>query len=174
MHRDENLPWRVVCPQPWKWALETHVERSIRTLWPMGCPLTSLIKCKGKPIKLSIDTIPNDPQVITANHLHEMRSMNVWFTPRYPWNTYPFSEVGEVIWNILNRWFVMPIYSIKEVSGYFTDSLSNSGDFKVSSKIDISHIPVGIENLSCNNILEAFKKINIGSCCMAPNWCGIS
>ncbi|GFV34523.1 uncharacterized protein TNCV_1448291 [Trichonephila clavipes] len=27
MHRDENLPWRVVCPQPWKRALETHVER---------------------------------------------------------------------------------------------------------------------------------------------------
>ncbi|GFW57207.1 uncharacterized protein TNCV_541231 [Trichonephila clavipes] len=28
MHRDENLPWHVVCPKPWKRALETHVERS--------------------------------------------------------------------------------------------------------------------------------------------------
>ncbi|GFU36761.1 uncharacterized protein TNCV_365291 [Trichonephila clavipes] len=28
MHRDEKLPWRVVCPQPWKRALEAHVERS--------------------------------------------------------------------------------------------------------------------------------------------------
>ncbi|GFU68503.1 hypothetical protein TNCV_323811 [Trichonephila clavipes] len=52
----------------------------------------------------------------------------------------------------------MPIYSIKEISGDFTDSLSNSGDFKVSSKIDISHIPVGIENLSNNYVLRAFNS----------------
>ncbi|GFW07415.1 hypothetical protein TNCV_865871 [Trichonephila clavipes] len=26
MHRDENLPWRIVCPQPWKRAFEKHVE----------------------------------------------------------------------------------------------------------------------------------------------------
>ncbi|GFU83349.1 hypothetical protein TNCV_3739591 [Trichonephila clavipes] len=51
----------------------------------------------------------------------------------------------------------MPIYSIKEVSGDFTDSLSDSGNFKVSSKIDVSHIPVGIENLSHDNTLGAFK-----------------
>ncbi|GFX92003.1 hypothetical protein TNCV_5004671 [Trichonephila clavipes] len=51
----------------------------------------------------------------------------------------------------------MPIYSVKEVSGDFTDSLSDSGDFKVSSKIDISHIPMGIENLSNNYILRAFN-----------------
>ncbi|GFV34942.1 hypothetical protein TNCV_3482371 [Trichonephila clavipes] len=57
----------------------------------------------------------------------------------------------------------MPIYSIKEVSGDFTDSLSNSGDFKVSSKIDISHIPVGLENLSSNNILGAFDELVINS-----------
>ncbi|GFW98511.1 hypothetical protein TNCV_3791421 [Trichonephila clavipes] len=67
------------------------------------------------------------------------------------------ARVTEVIWNILDRWAVMPIYSIKEVSGDFTDSLSNSGDFKVSSKINISHIPMGIENLSNNYILRAFK-----------------
>ncbi|GFW19518.1 hypothetical protein TNCV_1604101 [Trichonephila clavipes] len=66
-------------------------------------------------------------------------------------------EVGEIIWNILDRWAVMLIYSIKEVSGDFTDSLSNSGYFKVSSKIDISHIPMGIENLSYDYILRAFK-----------------
>ncbi|GFU85769.1 hypothetical protein TNCV_2906891 [Trichonephila clavipes] len=50
-------------------------------------------------------------------------------------------EVGEIISNILNRWVVIPIYSIKEVSGDFTDSLPNSGDIKVSSEINIPHIP---------------------------------
>ncbi|GFS69513.1 hypothetical protein TNCV_3893831 [Trichonephila clavipes] len=29
---------------------------------------------QGKPIKLSIDTIPNEPQVITVNHLHDPRT----------------------------------------------------------------------------------------------------
>ncbi|GFX54683.1 hypothetical protein TNCV_3632401 [Trichonephila clavipes] len=38
MHRDENLPWRVVCPQPWKWALETHVERSHQNALAHGMP----------------------------------------------------------------------------------------------------------------------------------------
>ncbi|GFX26993.1 hypothetical protein TNCV_802931 [Trichonephila clavipes] len=66
-------------------------------------------------------------------------------------------KVGEIIWNILNRWAVMFIYGIKEVSGDFTDSLSNSGNIKVSSKIDISHIPMGIENLSYDYIPRAFE-----------------
>ncbi|GFX32182.1 hypothetical protein TNCV_3327551 [Trichonephila clavipes] len=26
MHRDDNVPWRMVGPQPWKWALEKHVQ----------------------------------------------------------------------------------------------------------------------------------------------------
>ncbi|GFY00860.1 hypothetical protein TNCV_3542341 [Trichonephila clavipes] len=55
------------------------------------------------------------------------------------------------------RWAVMLIYSIKEVSGDFTDSLSNSGNIKVSPKIDISHIPIGIENLSYDYVLRAFE-----------------
>ncbi|GFT07458.1 uncharacterized protein TNCV_3789311 [Trichonephila clavipes] len=38
MHRDENLPWRVVCPQPWKRALETHVERSHQNALAHGMP----------------------------------------------------------------------------------------------------------------------------------------
>ncbi|GFU58524.1 uncharacterized protein TNCV_4894581 [Trichonephila clavipes] len=38
MHRDENLPWRVVCPQPWKRALETHVERSHQKALAQGMP----------------------------------------------------------------------------------------------------------------------------------------
>ncbi|GFU91671.1 uncharacterized protein TNCV_4508481 [Trichonephila clavipes] len=41
MHRDENLPWRMVSPQPWKWALKHIWNARIRTLWRMGCPLTS-------------------------------------------------------------------------------------------------------------------------------------
>ncbi|GFT15632.1 hypothetical protein TNCV_4985611 [Trichonephila clavipes] len=38
MHRDENLPWRVVCPQPRKRALETHVERSHQNALAHGMP----------------------------------------------------------------------------------------------------------------------------------------
>ncbi|GFU73978.1 uncharacterized protein TNCV_3784931 [Trichonephila clavipes] len=38
MHRDENLPWRVVCPQLWKRALETHVERSHQKALAHGMP----------------------------------------------------------------------------------------------------------------------------------------
>ncbi|GFX09115.1 uncharacterized protein TNCV_4166941 [Trichonephila clavipes] len=38
MKRDENLPWRVVCPQPWKRALETHVERSRQNAFAHGMP----------------------------------------------------------------------------------------------------------------------------------------
>ncbi|GFU53778.1 hypothetical protein TNCV_3472241 [Trichonephila clavipes] len=38
MHRDENLPLPVVCPQPWKRALETHVERSHRKALAHGMP----------------------------------------------------------------------------------------------------------------------------------------
>ncbi|GFT77678.1 uncharacterized protein TNCV_4245531 [Trichonephila clavipes] len=38
MHRDENLPWCVVCPQPWKWALETYVERSHQNALAHGMP----------------------------------------------------------------------------------------------------------------------------------------
>ncbi|GFW95400.1 uncharacterized protein TNCV_2971221 [Trichonephila clavipes] len=36
MHRDENLPWRVVCPQPWD--LETYVERSHQNALAHGMP----------------------------------------------------------------------------------------------------------------------------------------
>ncbi|GFU91685.1 uncharacterized protein TNCV_2454551 [Trichonephila clavipes] len=38
MHRDENLPWRMVSPQPWKWALETHLERSHQKALAHGMP----------------------------------------------------------------------------------------------------------------------------------------
>ncbi|GFV70264.1 uncharacterized protein TNCV_2513631 [Trichonephila clavipes] len=38
MHRDENLPWRVVCSHPWKRALETHVERSHQNTLVHGMP----------------------------------------------------------------------------------------------------------------------------------------
>ncbi|GFT34653.1 uncharacterized protein TNCV_1535931 [Trichonephila clavipes] len=38
MHRDENLPWRMVCPQPWKRALEKHVERSHPKALAYGMP----------------------------------------------------------------------------------------------------------------------------------------
>ncbi|GFT96591.1 uncharacterized protein TNCV_5022361 [Trichonephila clavipes] len=47
MHRDENLPWRVVCTQPWKRALETHVERSNQKALAHGMPLTSSSICKA-------------------------------------------------------------------------------------------------------------------------------
>ncbi|GFW61654.1 hypothetical protein TNCV_3705891 [Trichonephila clavipes] len=84
MHRDENLPWRVVCPQPWKRALETHVERSHQNALTYGMPSDG----KPVPIELSIATIPSDgsdPQVmgITVNHAgltstpDEMRSTNM-------------------------------------------------------------------------------------------------
>ncbi|GFV00754.1 hypothetical protein TNCV_1385731 [Trichonephila clavipes] len=108
MHRDENLPWRV--PNLGNGLWKPMWNARIRTLWPMGCPLTSSSIYKGKPvpIELSIATIPSDgsdPQVmgITVNHAgltstpHEMRSTNinvfVSYTPRYPspWNTYPFA-----------------------------------------------------------------------------------
>ncbi|GFW07717.1 uncharacterized protein TNCV_3918501 [Trichonephila clavipes] len=38
MHRDENQPWRMVRPQPWKRALETHVERSHQKALAHGMP----------------------------------------------------------------------------------------------------------------------------------------
>ncbi|GFY31858.1 hypothetical protein TNCV_4201661 [Trichonephila clavipes] len=38
MHRDENVPWRVVSLQPWKRALETHVERSHQNALALGMP----------------------------------------------------------------------------------------------------------------------------------------
>ncbi|GFS47535.1 hypothetical protein TNCV_4219861 [Trichonephila clavipes] len=41
MHRDDPVPWRMVGLQPWKRALEQHVQRSHEKLWLMGCPLTS-------------------------------------------------------------------------------------------------------------------------------------
>ncbi|GFX76147.1 uncharacterized protein TNCV_1835221 [Trichonephila clavipes] len=56
MHRDENLPWRVVCPQPWKRALETHVERLHQNALALGMPSDG----KPVPIELSIATIPSD------------------------------------------------------------------------------------------------------------------
>ncbi|GFY06427.1 hypothetical protein TNCV_3652141 [Trichonephila clavipes] len=94
MHRDENLPWRV--PNHGNGLWKPMWNARIRTLWPMGCPLTSSSIYKascpsfshkapcnpfillmptspGKPvpIELSIATIPSDgsdPQVITGNH----------------------------------------------------------------------------------------------------------
>ncbi|GFU60958.1 hypothetical protein TNCV_3372751 [Trichonephila clavipes] len=69
--RDENLPCRVPKLRNGLWK---HMWNSrIRTLWPMGCPLTSSSLCKGKPvpIELFIATIPgdgSDPQVIPVNH----------------------------------------------------------------------------------------------------------
>ncbi|GFV69147.1 hypothetical protein TNCV_3101351 [Trichonephila clavipes] len=38
MHRDENLPCCVVCPQPWKRALETYMERSHQNALAHGMP----------------------------------------------------------------------------------------------------------------------------------------
>ncbi|GFW24882.1 hypothetical protein TNCV_3846161 [Trichonephila clavipes] len=61
MHRDESLPWHVVCPQPWKRALETHVERSHQNALAHGMP------SDGEPIELSIASDGSDPQVITVN-----------------------------------------------------------------------------------------------------------
>ncbi|GFW26053.1 hypothetical protein TNCV_3317241 [Trichonephila clavipes] len=55
----------LACPQPWKRALETHVERSHQNALAHGMP------SDGEPIELSI---PNDPQVITVNHLHDPRT----------------------------------------------------------------------------------------------------
>ncbi|GFV61547.1 hypothetical protein TNCV_92511 [Trichonephila clavipes] len=41
MHRDEPVPWRMVGLQPWKRALEKHVQRSHKKAFAMGCSLTS-------------------------------------------------------------------------------------------------------------------------------------
>ncbi|GFX42237.1 hypothetical protein TNCV_4310721 [Trichonephila clavipes] len=38
MHRDENLPWRMVWPQPWKRALELYAERSHQKALAHGMP----------------------------------------------------------------------------------------------------------------------------------------
>ncbi|GFW16441.1 hypothetical protein TNCV_443161 [Trichonephila clavipes] len=38
MHRYENLPWRMVYSQPWKRALEKHVERSHQKALDHGVP----------------------------------------------------------------------------------------------------------------------------------------
>ncbi|GFX73092.1 uncharacterized protein TNCV_1704941 [Trichonephila clavipes] len=41
MHRDDNVPWRMVGFQPWKRALENTCSARMKRIWPMGCPLTS-------------------------------------------------------------------------------------------------------------------------------------
>ncbi|GFW24888.1 hypothetical protein TNCV_3846221 [Trichonephila clavipes] len=56
MHRDESLPCHVVCPQPWKRALETHVERSHQNALAHGMHSDVLEHIDG-----------SDPQVITVN-----------------------------------------------------------------------------------------------------------
>ncbi|GFV78740.1 hypothetical protein TNCV_3168411 [Trichonephila clavipes] len=38
MHRDDNVPWRMVGLQPWKWALEKHVQRSHEKALANGMP----------------------------------------------------------------------------------------------------------------------------------------
>ncbi|GFW99382.1 uncharacterized protein TNCV_3006841 [Trichonephila clavipes] len=85
MHRDDNVPWRMVGLQPWKRALENTCSARMKRLWPMGCHLTSrsstyfahanVFHHDGKPvpIKLSIAMIRSDgsdPEVIciTVNH----------------------------------------------------------------------------------------------------------
>ncbi|GFX05899.1 hypothetical protein TNCV_1785321 [Trichonephila clavipes] len=85
MHRDDNVPWRMVGLQPWKRALEKHVQRSHEKALANGMPFdvtsTSLFAhvnvfyhdVKPVPIELSIATIPrdgSDPEVIciTVNH----------------------------------------------------------------------------------------------------------
>ncbi|GFV70269.1 uncharacterized protein TNCV_2513681 [Trichonephila clavipes] len=73
MHRDENLPWRVACPQPWKRALETHVNARIRTLWPMGCPLTSSSIYKENYPSFS-DKAPCNPFILLMPTLPEQAS----------------------------------------------------------------------------------------------------
>ncbi|GFT68170.1 uncharacterized protein TNCV_373061 [Trichonephila clavipes] len=38
MHRDDNVPWRMVGLQPWKRALEKHVQRSHEKALTNGMP----------------------------------------------------------------------------------------------------------------------------------------
>ncbi|GFX57409.1 uncharacterized protein TNCV_3138281 [Trichonephila clavipes] len=38
MHRDDNVPWRMVGLQPWKRALEKHVQRSHEKALAHGMP----------------------------------------------------------------------------------------------------------------------------------------
>ncbi|GFT27483.1 hypothetical protein TNCV_1275761 [Trichonephila clavipes] len=38
MHRDDNVPWRMVGPQPWKRTLEKHVKHSHEKALANGMP----------------------------------------------------------------------------------------------------------------------------------------
>ncbi|GFW26057.1 hypothetical protein TNCV_3317281 [Trichonephila clavipes] len=51
----------LACPQPWKRALETHVERSHQNALAHGMP------SDGEPIEVSIASDGSGPQVITVN-----------------------------------------------------------------------------------------------------------
>ncbi|GFV43705.1 hypothetical protein TNCV_1270781 [Trichonephila clavipes] len=82
MHRDNNVPWRIVGLQPWKRALEKHVQRSHDKALANGIPSdvtlldqpayfahVNVFHHDGKPvpIELSIPTIPrdgSDPEVV--------------------------------------------------------------------------------------------------------------
>ncbi|GFS66695.1 hypothetical protein TNCV_229471 [Trichonephila clavipes] len=77
MHRDEPVPWRMVGLQPWKRALEKHVQRSHEKALANGMPSDD----KPVPIELSIATIPrdgSDPEImcITVNHAGQTSKSN--------------------------------------------------------------------------------------------------